>query len=112
VLLADLPDSDLYAQNHARLVAWSQAVGMPLEILPLHLPRPRQADGFWLPASYANFYLVNGAVLLPVFGDAADTAAARLLESCFPGRDVVCIPADQLVFGLGALHCLSQQEPA
>jgi agmatine deiminase len=112
VVLADLPGSDMFRENRQRLERWSRDAGRRLEILRLPVPTPRQVDGMWLPASYANFYLVNRAVLVPAFADEADEAAADLLAECFPDREAVLVPSDDLVFGLGALHCLSQQEPA
>jgi agmatine deiminase len=111
VLLVDLPGSDMFRDNHERLVRWSRTTGRPLQILRLQAPTPRQVEGMWLPASYANFYLVNGAVLVPAFRDHGDEAAADVLAQCYPRREIVLVPADDLVFGLGALHCLSQQEP-
>jgi agmatine deiminase len=65
-----------------------------------------------LPASYANFYIANGRVLVPTFNDAADRRALGILAELFPGREVVGIHAVDLVWGLGTLHCLSQQQPA
>jgi agmatine deiminase len=111
VLLIDRPGSDVFADNQQRLSRWSRESGIPLQVVRAPTPAPRQADGMWLPASYANFYLVNGAVLLPVFEDPADDDATDLLAQCYPQRQVVCVPCDHLIFGLGALHCLSQQEP-
>lgn len=112
VTLLDLPGTDMWNANRARLEAWSRESQIPLELVRLPGPVPRQAEGFWLPASYANFYLVNDAILVPVFNDPADDAACDVLASCFPDRQLVPVLANDLVFGLGALHCLSQQEPA
>jgi agmatine deiminase len=64
-----------------------------------------------LPASYANFYVANGVVLVPTFNDANDRAALTTLANLFPGRDVVGIHAVDLVLGLGSIHCLTQQQP-
>jgi agmatine deiminase len=75
-------------------------------------PRPVMMDGQRLPASYANFYIANGVVLVPTFNDANDRHALQVLATCFPDRDVVGIHAVDLVWGLGTLHCLTQQEPA
>ena len=69
-------------------------------------------DGTRLPASYANFYIVNGGVILPTFDCAADAIAIATLQRLFPGRQVVSLPATDLVWGLGAAHCLTQQHPA
>jgi agmatine deiminase len=82
-----------------------------LEVVPLPMPPPVVEDGVRRPASYANFYLANGAVLVPTFGVPADERALRVLEGCLPGREVVPIPSRDLVVGLGAVHCLTQQVP-
>ena len=65
-----------------------------------------------MPASYANFLIANGAVFVPVFGQASDEDALKILEQAMPGHRIIGIRAEHLVVGLGALHCLSQQEPA
>jgi agmatine deiminase len=65
-----------------------------------------------LPASYANFYIANGVVLVPVFDDAKDQVALGLLQECFPTRKVVGLRCNEVVAGLGAIHCVTQQEPA
>ena len=76
------------------------------------MPSPLFFDGTRLPASYANFYIANGLVLVPTFNDPADCLALGILAEQFPGRKVVGIHAVDLVWGLGTLHCLSQQECA
>jgi agmatine deiminase len=111
VVLTDLAGSDMFRENQRRLDAWSRHYGQAIRVVRLPAPTPRQVDGMWLPASYANFYIVNSAVVVPAFGDPADDAACRVLEQCFPGRDIVPLRADDLIYGLGAFHCLSQQEP-
>jgi agmatine deiminase len=88
------------------------ADGRPLRIIELPMPKPVELDGAPLPASYGNFYIGNRAVLLPVFGQPADETAGRILADCFPGRRIVPIRATELVVGLGAFHCLTQQVPA
>ena len=65
-----------------------------------------------LPASYANFYIANGVVLVPTFNDRNDRAALNTIAELFPAREVVGIHAVDLVWGLGTLHCLTQQQPA
>ncbi len=111
VVLIDLPDNPMYFENEQRLRRWSRHAAFPLEIVRLPGPAPRQVEGMWLPASYANFYVVNGAVIVPQFHDAADEAACATLAECFPERVIVPLAADDLIYGLGAFHCLSQQEP-
>lgn len=76
------------------------------------MPRPVLFEGQRLPASYANFLICNQVVLVPVFNDVADATALKVLEHCFPTRQVVPIYARDLVWGLGTIHCLTQQEPA
>ena len=104
--------------NHApledcitRLRAARDAAGRALEVIDLPMPPPVLADGDRLPASYANFYIANSAVLVPVFGAAADEQALSVLRPLFPGRQLVGVPSRALVRGLGSVHCLSQQQP-
>jgi agmatine deiminase len=87
-----------------------EAAGVDVVMLPY--PRPVVMDGQRLPASYANFYVANDVVLVPTFNDRNDRKALGLIADSFPGRDVVGIHAVDLVWGLGTLHCLSQQQPA
>ena len=65
-----------------------------------------------IPASYANFYVANGVVIAPTFNDPADRQALGILADLFPGREVVGISCADLIWGLGTLHCMTQQEPA
>ena len=76
------------------------------------MPRPLFHRGVRLPASYANFYIANGVVIVPTFNDPADRVALGVLADLFPGREVVGIHCVDLVWGLGTLHCMTQQEPA
>jgi agmatine deiminase len=98
-------------QNLVELQAMTNADGQPLDVVPLRLPRPLFCDGQRLPAGYANFLIVNGAVIVPQFGDPADDEALRTLAPLFPQRDVRGCPSLHLIWGLGSFHCLSQQEP-
>ncbi|MEE9606882.1 MAG: agmatine deiminase family protein [Myxococcota bacterium] len=100
------------AENLRRLRAARDQEGKPLDVLSLPMPPAHRVDGLLCPASYANFYLANGVALVPVFGVAEDAPALALLRDVLPGRDVVGIPCADLVCGLGAVHCLTQQEPA
>ena len=100
------------AENLARLRAARNLAGDPYEIIPLPMPCPVHFEGQRLPASYANFYIANGLVLVPTFNDPNDRRALNTLAACFPDREVVGIHAVDLVWGLGTLHCLTQQEPA
>ena len=85
--------------------------GRPLEIVALPMPRPLWFQGQRLPASYANFYIGNSAVLVPTFNDPRDREALSILARLFPDREVIGIHSVDLVWGLGTLHCLSQQQP-
>ena len=80
-------------------------------VVQLPFPRPVVMDGQRLPASYANFYIANGKVLVPTFNDPADRVALNALVELFPDREVVGIHAVDLVWGFGTLHCLTQQQP-
>jgi agmatine deiminase len=84
--------------------------GNPLTVVPLPMPR-RLGGEDRLPASYLNFYIGNAAVLVPVFSDPADETALRVLGGLFPGRKVVGIDCRALVEGMGAIHCITQQQP-
>lgn len=86
--------------------------GQPFEVRELPMPAPVLFEGQRLPASYANFYIANGIVLVPTFNDANDRHALNIIADCFPEREIIGIHAVDLVWGLGTLHCLSQQEPA
>ena len=83
----------------------------PLRIVTLPFPRPVMMNGERLPASYANFYIANGVVLVPTFNDPNDRVALNTLAELMPSHRVVGIHAVDLVWGLGTLHCLTQQEP-
>ena len=82
-----------------------------LRVVPLPMPRPLVFAGQRLPASYANFYIANGLVLVPTFNDPADRLALNVLARVFPGRTVTGIDCTALIWGLGALHCMTQQQP-
>jgi agmatine deiminase len=80
-------------------------------VVALPMPGPLYFDGDRLPASYANFYIANAAVLAPTFNDVNDRVALGILQELIPDRPVVGIHAVDLVLGFGTLHCLTQQEP-
>ena len=100
------------AENLLRLKAARTGDGKQYTIVELPMPRPVVFSGQRLPASYANFYIANGLVLVPTFHDPNDRVALNLLAECFPEREVVGIHAVDLVWGLGTLHCMTQQQPA
>lgn len=99
-------------ENRERLEGARLQDGSRPEVVYLPMPGPVAFDGQRLPASYANFYLCNAAVLVPTFDDPRDRVALGILSELFRDRPVVGIHALDLVWGLGTLHCLSQQEPA
>ena len=98
------------ADNLSRLEAASRS--KPLRIVKLPYPRAVIMDGQRLPASYANFYIANGIVIVPTFNDPNDRVALDIIAREFPGREIVGIHSVDLVWGLGTLHCLTQQQPA
>lgn len=99
--------------NLERLRSFRTADGRRFRIELLPMPAPIRREGRILPASYANFLVINGAVLAPAFRQPRrDREAAEVIASCFPGREVVSIDCLELVWGLGTLHCISQQQPA
>jgi agmatine deiminase len=101
------------AENLRRLRRFRTPSGARLDIAELPMPRRVTIRGRRLPASYANFLIVNGAVLVPVFRQPRrDARACGILADCFPGREIVPMDCTDLVFGFGALHCISQQQPA
>ncbi len=99
-------------ENRERLRAARDQDGKPFTIVELPMPRPVVRDGQRLPASYANFYVGNAVVLVPTFADPSDAAALAVLARCFPTRRIVGVDSRDLVWGLGAFHCATQQQPA
>ncbi|HNQ88964.1 MAG TPA: agmatine deiminase family protein [Verrucomicrobiota bacterium] len=100
------------AENWERIRDLRLEDGSRPDVIPLPMPAPLFHDGQRLPASYANFYIANAAVLVPTFNDPNDRVALGTLAELFPDRPVVGIHAVDLVLGFGTLHCLTQQEPA
>ena len=108
------PRDDNYrplAENGERLAGARLEDGRAINVVPLPMPRPLYFEKLRLPASYANFYIANAAVLVPTFNDPNDRLALNILQDLFPDRDVVGIHAVDLVWGLGTIHCLSHEEP-
>ncbi|MAJ60578.1 MAG: hypothetical protein CBC48_11465 [bacterium TMED88] len=99
------------AENWSRLESERGRSGRAFDLVAIPMPPPIEHAGARLPASYANFYIANEVVLIPSFEAATDRRAAAILGECFPGRNIVRIPSQMLVVGLGALHCLTQLEP-
>src|SRR6266571_3660566 len=106
------PNHKPLRDNLARLRSMSDQDGRALRIVELPMPAHVIFRGQRLPASYANFYIANGLVLVPTFNDANDRTALNILAELFPDRDMIGIYCGDLVWGLGAIHCMTQQEPA
>jgi agmatine/peptidylarginine deiminase len=110
----DDPDDGHYAELRAmatEIAALRQANGQPYRLFPLPWARPILDEGRRLAASYANFLIVNGAVLMPAYGDVADETAAAVLVKAFPGREIVQIDCRPLIWQNGSLHCVTMQLP-
>jgi agmatine deiminase len=99
------------ADNARRLRAATDEQGRPLEVIPLPMPRAEYFDDRRLPASYTNFYIANGIVIVPQFDCPADAEALETLAKVFPDRRVAGIRAVELAWGLGTFHCITQQQP-
>jgi agmatine deiminase len=106
------PNHAPLAENLARLKAARTADSKQFTLVELPMPRPVVFRGQRLPASYANFYIANGLVLVPTFHDPNDRVALNTLAEVFSGREVIGIHCVDLVWGLGTLHCMTQQQPA
>lgn len=99
-------------ENLALLQGMKNLSGKPFRVVELPMPAPVVFDGQRLPASYANFYIANGKVMVPTFNDANDRQALIILQELFPKRQIIGIHSLDLVWGLGTLHCMTQQQPA
>ena len=102
----------LLQENNGRLRALRDPSGNPWRIVELPMPGRIERDGQRLPASYANFYIANEVVIVPAFDHPNDARAQEILQALFPTRRVVLLPALELIWGLGAFHCITQQQPA
>jgi agmatine deiminase len=102
----------LLQHNLKQLKAMRLSSGKQLNIVEIPMPEPLSYEGQRLPCSYANFYIANQSVIVPVFNSKNDDKALQLIEECFPGRQVIGIDSTDIIWGLGSFHCLSQQEPA
>lgn len=105
------PNYSALQDNLRRLRASVNQDGKLLQVVELPMPRPVVFEGRRLPASYANFYIANGIVLVPVFNDPNDRIALDLLSGIFPDREVIGIYSGDLIWGFGAMHCMTQQQP-
>jgi agmatine deiminase len=99
-------------ENYERLKSARDQDGNTLSVVPLPSPHPVYQEGVRLPASYANFYIANDVILAPLFDDPRDQEALGILQDLFPGRKIEGLRCVEVVAGLGAIHCVTQQEPA
>jgi agmatine/peptidylarginine deiminase len=106
------PHHDELQRMAAELAALRTPDGRPYQLFPLPWAQPIIDEGRRLAASYANYLIVNGAVLVPAYGDAADDEAARIIGTAHPGREVVQVPCRALIWQNGSLHCITMQLPA
>lgn len=105
------PDYKPLQENLERLKSMTDQDGNKLEIITIAQPKPVFVQDFRIPASYANFYIGNECVLLPVWNDPKDKAAIETLQKCFPTRRIVPIDSRELTWGFGSFHCVTQQIP-
>ena len=114
-LSSDDPDDQNYAvlqDNISRLRASSDAKGRPLEVIEVPQPeRMLDEDGRRLSRSYINFYIANGGIVMPSFEDAQDNRAFEIISGAFPNRSVVTVGANDIAYGGGGIHCITQQQP-
>jgi agmatine deiminase len=105
------PNYEPLRENIRRLRAATDQDGKPLAIIEFPMPAPVIFEGRRLPASYGNFYIANGVVLAPVFNDPNDRFALDILADLFPDREIIGIYSGDLIWGFGAMHCMTQQQP-
>ncbi len=109
----DDPRYEEFQAMAAQLATFTSRIGQPYRLIPLPIPAPiRGEEGTRLPATYANFLIINDAVLVPVYNDPADGVALERLAGCFPGRDIIPIDCIPLIRQYGSLHCMTMQFPA
>ncbi len=99
-------------ENANRLKTMKDERGMLLTVIDLPMPREFVVEGRRMAASYANFYIGNGVVLVPTYAQPSDSEAVSILQGCFPDRDVIGIDCRELIWGYGSIHCATQQQPA
>lgn len=99
-------------ENLGRLRNARDQEGKRLAVVEIPMPEPVRVPGARLPASYLNFYIANGVVLVPIFGQAGDLTALKILEGLFPKRRVIGIRSEDLILGLGAIHCVTHEQPS
>jgi agmatine deiminase len=114
-MLSDDPQDVNYAalqDNYRRLCMATDVQGQPFRLVPLPMPGTVATPDGPLPASYANFYIANGVVLVPTYAHPHDAVVLTTLQELFPTRQVHGVPCTALVWGMGAIHCVTQQQPA
>ncbi len=114
-VIEDDPQDENYQpliENYERLLRMKDQDGKPLRVVKLPMPGPVWFDDQRLPASYANFYIANKSVLVPTYRHVNDAKACAILQELFPYRRVVGIDCTKLIWGLGSIHCVTQQQPA
>jgi len=99
------------AENLKRLKSMSDERGEPITVIEMPMPRPFFVKGRRMAASYANFYIANGIVLVPTYNQESDEIALATLRKCFPDRNAMGIDCRELIWGFGAIHCVTQQQP-
>jgi agmatine deiminase len=112
-VVEDDPQDENYAplqENLGRLKTMRDEDGTPLTVVPLPMPRAFMVDGRRMAASYANFYIANKVVLVPIYKQSTDSIALDTLQKCFPDRKVIGIDCRELIWGYGSVHCATQQE--
>ena len=114
-VLEDAPADENYhllKENYERLLKMKDQDGNPFRVVTMPMPGERYMEDQRLPMSYANFYIANQAVLLPTYRHKNDAKAAEILQKLFPTREVIRIDCHDLIWGLGSIHCVTQQQPA
>ncbi len=106
------PNQQILHENLKRLKQATDQNGKKLNIVTLPMPSRVECAFGRLPASYLNFYIANGVVLVPIFGHKQDTAALKILQEIFPGRRIVRIRSEELILGLGGIHCVTHEQPS
>jgi agmatine deiminase len=106
------PNHETFRENRERLQSETDGRGRPIEVLDLPSPAPHRIDGTPIAATFMNFYIANGGIVAPVFGDPADAQALDCLRSVFPGREVIGVRCENIAIGGGDVHCITQQLPA
>lgn len=106
------PNHRTFRENRERLQSETDGRGRPIEVMDFPSPAAHRINGHSLAATFMNFYIANGGIVAPVFGDPADARALDCLQSVFPDREVVGVRCDNIAIGGGDVHCITQQLPA